>query len=1006
MKNLNENNLTEQSLIEWLQGQGYEYVYGPDINPGQPRAEREDFRGVVLRDRLLGAIRRINPLLPAEQAEMVIKEIADYHHNDPMLGNKEMYSWLVNGKKTSWREEGVEETDLVKLIDFTNPDANEFLAVNQFTVQGIDATNRFDVVIFINGLPLGLFELKSAVHQSATIGEAYRQVERYKKEIPKIFLYNQIISLSDLINARHGTISSSWERYSVWKGIQTPDDSPKDISQLEILAKGLFDKIRFLDVIKNFFVFEADGDGDAVTYTKKMCMYHQYYGVNSTVESTLRAVAGEQDRKIGVFWHTQGSGKSLSMVFYVNKTKNIEELKSPAYLFLTDREDLDNQLYKTFKRTGYDTLAKQANSILDLEKKLKNIGSELIFTTIQKFQDDPDAKNVLTDRKNLIVLTDEAHRTQYSVFAGNVRQALPYASFLGVTGTPISQNDKDTFNVFGPIVSSYKIGQAVADGATVPIYYEGRLVPLHLADKFVDSKLDDILGEIVVDEKARARKEWAVLEEVVGSQSRIEKVAKDIVFHFNNRPINGKAMIVTMSRRIAVLVYKEIQKIEGAPECAVIISNADEFSNDIQSERDVKKLEKRFKKTSDSLKIAIVCDMWLTGFDVPSMHTMYLDKPLKNHGLMQAIARVNRVYKDKPGGLIVDYIGIAENLKKALAMYDSDVQQNALLPLDEIISEMNSVHSKAIGFLHGVNYKGWRNLKGIELSNLLQESINTVISKNGLLSDDQKMAYIGIVSKLSKLHALVMPSEPAMNIVTDVQFLQAVREGIKKQTVVPKAVFPEETESAIRNLMHDAVQAEDVIDLFAKDGESKSISIFDPTFAEEIKKVRFQNLAVDAVRKLLNQEIISRMRMNKARYETMLTLLTDLIEKYENNVISSAEIIKRLLEIADEIKKLDDESQSLGLSPEEITFYDTLQVDPDLKKSGIDIKDFVKELTKRIRRDLTIDWTNNETIKARIRQNVRLLLIQKGITEMLQTERLIESIYMETVRVYREFQPA
>lgn len=1005
MKNLNENNLTEQSLIEWLQSQGYEYVYGPDINPGQPHAEREDFRGVILKDRLLGAIRRINPQIPVEQVESVVKEVADYHHDDPMLGNKEFYSWLINGKKTTWRENGDEKTDLVKLVDFKNIDNNEFLAVNQFTVQGIDATNRFDVVVFINGLPISVFELKSAVHGSATIGEAYRQVERYKKEIPKIFLYNQIIGLSDLINARHGTISSSWERYGTWKGIQTPTDLPKDANQLEVLTKGLFDKTRLLDVIQNFFVFEADGDGDAVTYTKKMCLYHQYYGVNTTIESTLRAVNGEQDRKIGVFWHTQGSGKSLSMVFYVNKTKNIEELKSPAYLFLTDREDLDDQLFKTFKRTGYENLAKRASSIRDLENKLKHLGSELIFTTIQKFQDDPDAKNVLSDRENLIVLTDEAHRTQYSIFAGNVRQALPNASFLGVTGTPISQNDKDTFNVFGKIVSSYKIGQAVADGATVPIYYEGRLVPLHLADKFVDSKLDDILGEIVVDEKAKARKEWAVLEEVVGSKSRIEQVAKDIVYHFNNRPINGKAMIVTMSRRIAVEMYKEIQKIENSPECAVIISNSDEFASEIQSEKDVKKLEKRFKKTNDSLKIAIVCDMWLTGFDVPSMHTMYLDKPLKNHGLMQAIARVNRVFKDKPGGLIVDYIGIAENLKKALAMYDSDVQQNALLPLDEIILEMNSAHKKAVGFLHGVNYKNWRILKGVELSSLLQESINAVISKDGLLSDDQKMSYIGIVSKLSKLHALVMPSGPAMDIVSDVQFLQAVREGINKQTVVPKSVFPEETESAIRNLMHDAVQAEDVIDLFAKDGESKSISIFDPKFVEEIKKVRFQNFAVDAVRKLLDQEIISRMKMNKARYETMLTLLTDLIEKYENNVISSAEIIKRLLEIADEIKKLDDESQSLGLSPEEITFYDTLQVDPDLKKSGIDIKDFVKELTKRIRRDLTIDWTNNETIKARIRQNVRLLLIQKGVTEMLQTERLIESIYQETVRVYREYLP-
>lgn len=1005
MNPLNENNLTEQALIEWLQGQGYEYVYGPDIAPGQPRAEREDFRGVVLKGRLLGAVRRLNPQLPAEQAEQVVADVASYHNADLMLGNKEMFSMITEGVKKTWKEDGNEKTEVVKLVDFVNTDANEFLIVNQFTVQGVDAVCRLDAVVFVNGLPMGVLELKSATRGSASIGEAYRQIEYYKKEIPKLFLYNQIIGLSDLINARHGTISSTWERYGTWKGVKTNEDIPEGARELEVLLKGLFNKERLLDILQNFFVFEADGDGDAVTYTKKMCLYHQYYGVNKTIESTVHAVSGLQDRKIGVFWHTQGSGKSLSMVFYVNKTKRIPELKSPAYIFLTDREDLDDQLFKTFSRTGYSTLAKRASSIKDLRDKLSHLGSELIFTTIQKFQDDPDAKNVLTDRENLIVLTDEAHRTQYSMLAGNVRQALPNASFLGVTGTPISRNDKDTMTVFGEVVSSYKIGQAVKDGATVPIYYEGRLVPLHLADKFIDSKLDEILGEIVVDEKTKAYKELAVLEEIVGTQSRIEQIAKDVVFHFKNRPIEGKAMVVTMSRRIAVAVYREIQKIEGAPECAVVISNSDDFSNDIQKERDMKRLEKRFKKTSDPLKIAIVCDMWLTGFDVPSMHTMYLDKPLKNHGLMQAIARVNRVYKDKPAGLIVDYIGIAENLKKALAMYDSDVQRDTLLPLDEVIVEMNQMHQKVQEFFGELDCSGWRNKKGIELAELFQSAINEAITSDGLLSDDRKMKYIGAVSKLSKLHALVMPEEEAMNIVTDIQFFQSVRAGINKQTVVPGVVFPEETESAIRDLVHGAVQAEGIIDLFSKEGEQKSISIFDEKFAEEVKKVKFQNLAVDAVRKLLDREIVARMRMNKARYETMLMMLTELIEKYENNVINSSEIIKRLLEIADEIKKLDAEQQGLGMSSEEVTFYDTLASDPDLKKAGINIKDFVKELTKRIRRDLTIDWTNNETIKARIRQNVRLLLLQKGIIEEMQTKRLIESIYQETVRIYREYSP-
>ncbi len=1006
MNPLNENNLTEQSLIEWLQGEGYEYAYGPDIAPKQPSAERALFNEVVLKNRLLTSVHRFNPQLPAEQAEQVVADIASYHNADIVLGNKEIFTFLTEGVKKTWRENGEEKTEVVKLIDFTNVDANEFLIVNQFTVQGIENVCRLDGVVFVNGIPLAVFELKNPVREQATIGQAYRDMEYYKKEIPKLFLYNQVVCLSDLTDARHGTISSSWERYGTWKGIESESDAPKSATELEVLANGLFNKARLLDVIQNFTVFEADGDGDAVTYTKKMALYHQYYGVNKTIDSTVRSVLGEQERKIGVFWHTQGSGKSLSMVFYVNKTKRIHELKSPAYVFLTDREDLDDQLFKTFSRTGYGTLAKRASSIRDLKDRLSHLGSELIFTTIQKFQDDPDANAALTDRENIIVLTDEAHRTQYSMLAGNVRQALPNASFLGVTGTPISQHSRDTMRVFGDVVSSYKIGQAVKDNATVPIYYEGRLIPLHLADQFVDSKLDEILGEIVIDERIKVQKEWAVLEQMVGTPDRIETISKDIVSHFTNRPIEGKAMVVTMSRAIAVAVYQAIQKIPGAPECAVIISGMDDFAGQLQPEHDVKKLEKRFKKASDPLRIAIVCDMWLTGFDVPCLHTMYLDKPLKNHGLMQAIARVNRIYKDKPGGLIVDYIGVAENLKKALAIYDADVQKEAMIPLDEVIRAMKKLHGDVLQYFAAIDFSGWRQKKGIELVELFQSAMNEVVSEQGHLSDDRKMAYMGAVSKLSNLHALVMPGSEAMEIATDVQFFQSIRDALHKQTVIPHIIFPEATESAIRSLVQDAVQAEGVIDLFTKEGEEKKIiSIFDARFAEEINKSKYQNLAIDTVRKMLDKEIKVRSRTNKARYETMLTLLTDLIEKYENNVISSAEIIKHLLAIADDIQKLDEESRELGLSEEEVVFYDTLVTDPDLKKAGIDIKDFVKELTRRIRRDLAIDWTNNETIKARIRQNVRLLLLQKGFTELVQTERLIDSIYQETVRVYWEYLP-
>ncbi|MDD4409084.1 MAG: type I restriction endonuclease subunit R [Candidatus Pacebacteria bacterium] len=1006
MNNLNENNLTEQALIEWLKGQGYEYAYGPDIAPNQANSLRENFNTIVLKDKLLSAVRRFNPQLPAIQAEQVVDGVVKFHNPDLILGNKEMFILITEGVKKTWRENGTDKTEIVKVVDFKNIEANEFLFVNQFTVQGINNVCRLDGVVFINGLPIGVFELKSPVREEATIGQAYRDMEYYKKEIPRIFLYAQILCLSDLTKARHGTVSSSWERYGTWKGIESDSNIPRGVTELELLAKGLFNKQRLLDIIQNFIVFEADGDGDAVTYTKKMALYHQYYGVNKTIESTISSVLGKQDRKIGVFWHTQGSGKSLSMVFYVNKTKKISELKSPAYIFLTDREDLDDQLFKVFSRTGYGALAKRATSIKDLKDRLTHLGSELIFTTIQKFQDDPDAMNILSERENVIILADEAHRTQYSVLAGNVRSALPQASFLGVTGTPISTVQKDTMRVFGDIVSSYKIGQAVKDKATVPIYYEGRLIPLHLVDQFIDSKFDDILGETVIDEKSQARKEWVDLEEIIGSSSRIEQIAKDVVSHFNSRPIDGKAMIVTMSRPIAVAMYNAIKNIAKAPECAVVISGLNDFSGKVQDEHDVKKLEKRFKKVNDPLRLVIVCDMWLTGFDVPNLHTMYLDKPLRNHGLMQAIARVNRVYKDKPGGLIVDYVGVAENLKKALAIYENDVQKEAMISLEEIISEMMLVHSEISNYFSNSDFSGWKNKKGIKLVELFQSAMNEVITKDGHLSDDKKMAYISQVSKLSSLHALVMPEEEAMKIISDVQFFQSIKEAISKQTLIPHIIFPEAKESAIKSLIQDSIRAEGVIDLFASEnGGKKSISIFDEHFSEEIKKIKYKNLAIDAIRKILDQEIKVRSKNNKARYETMLTLLTDLIERYENNVISSAEIIKHLLDVVDEIKRLDAESHQLGLSEEEIVFYDTLSSDPDLKKAGIDIKEFVKELTKRIRRDLAIDWTNNETIKARIRQNVRLLLLQKGFIELVQTERLIESIYQETVRVYREYLP-
>jgi type I restriction enzyme R subunit len=479
MSSITEKNLTAQSLIDWLQAEGYEYKPGPALGFGQPQAERDDkdFRDVVLKGRLLGAIRRLNPQLPAKQAEEVADDIAKYHSADLMLGNKQMYSWLTDGFKKTWREAGEEKTEIVQLIDYTYPEANDFLVSDEVTVRGIDNTCRLDLITFVNGLPIGVFELKSATRETATIGEAYRQMEQYKKDIPKLFLYNQIIGLSDLNHARHGTISSSWERYAAWKGIASEQDAPKNKYELEILAKGLFNKARLIDALQNFIVFEADGDGEAVSFTKKMCLYHQFYGVNKIVSSTLRSVAGEQEHKIGVFWHTQGSGKSLSMVFYVNKTRRLAELNSPAYVFLTDREDLDDQLHRLFKRVGYGHLVHRAETIVDLRNQIKEFDlgvNRLVFSTIQKFQDYRDEFNEFSSRQNVIVLADEAHRTQYSGLAGNVRKALPNASFLAVTGTPIASADgRNTQKVFGEIVSAYKIGQSVGRDDRPAVFWRG-----------------------------------------------------------------------------------------------------------------------------------------------------------------------------------------------------------------------------------------------------------------------------------------------------------------------------------------------------------------------------------------------------------------------------------------------------------------------------------------------------------------------------------------------------
>lgn len=1008
-KNLNENTLTEQPVIDWLEELGYDYEFGPDLAPGGSFMERDSFREVILEKRLKRSIRRINPTISDKTIDEAVSQIIGVTHPSLEIANKETYKLLTEGVRLKVRNEsGEDRGEIVKIFDFGNPLNNEFLVVNQFVIQGIDKISRTDVVVFINGIPVVIFELKSPTNESGTVRSAFNQLQDYKKDIPDIFKYNQVLVVSDLMDARHGTISSSWEWFSKWRGIESEDEKHENELPLEILVKGIFHKTRLLDIVENFIVFEADSENDAAKFTKKMCLYHQYFGVNKAITETLRATGLKGDKKIGVFWHTQGSGKSISMVFYVNKAKRLEALQSPTFVVLTDRNDLDNQFYKVFLRTGYNTLAKQAETVSDLKERLRSAGGELIFTTIQKFEAEEKYEE-LSDRSNIIVIADEAHRSQYAKYAANVRDAIPNASFMGITGTPISVYSRDTRIVFGDLISAYQINRAVEDGATVPIYYEGRLVPLHLSNQFIDEEFDELVGEQEFDIKESFKKKWARLEQAVGAEDRLKQVAEDIVRHFNNRGLEGKGMIVTMSRRVAVRMYTLIKQILGAPEIAVVISKPEDFRAEIQPEINNKELEKKFKNPSDSLKIVIVCDMWLTGFDVPALHTMYIDKPIKNHSLMQAIARVNRIFKDKPGGLIVDYIGIADDLKKALSIYSSDIRKQAMIPIGLLVEKMLEKYETVKNMFVGVDFSGWRKVEGGALAILFQEAINAIITdvRTGNLLEERKDEFLRNAEHLFKIFALVMPHHEANAIRSDVEFFQAVKRAIIKRLSVDMPLnFDMEVESAVRDLVSKSIVAEGVIDIFAQRGKAApNISIFDEQFLEEVKNMRFKNVAVEVLKKLLEDELRGRMKKNLIRFHSLMELLEHIIEEYENNIISSAKVIERLIELAREIKSSEQAGGNLGLSEEEVAFYDALSAG---KKSALEdeaLKDLVKELVRMIKRDLTVDWTNNEVIKARIRANARLLLVKNEFpTE--ESEGILDLIYDQAISLYRDYVPS
>jgi len=1004
MIKLSENTLTEQPVIDWFKGLGYEYKFGPEISPGGVLVERNDFEKVLLEGRLKAAIRRFNPSLPEKALDEAVYKIKTINFPNLELSNKEIYQNLKNGIRVDVKDEkGSLKGEFVKIIDFENPQNNEFLVVNQFTVQGLEKIRRPDVVIFINGIPVAIFEVKNPTIEEATIQTAYQQLQEYKKDIPEIFKYNQILVISDLVEAKYGTISSSFEWFKKWRGINSPEEKNEGVSELEVLVKGIFQKTRLLDIIKNFIVFEADSEKETSKYTKKICLYHQYFGVNKAIIKTLEKIKPKGDGKIGILWHTQGSGKTLSMVFYVNKIREIKELKSPTFLFLTDRNDLDSQFYKTFLRTGYQYLAKQAKTIEDLRNKLKNAGAEIIFTTIQKFA---DIDEVLSEKENFIVIADEAHRSQYAVLAAKARKALPNASFMGITATPIENNERNIRYVFGDYIDKYTISQSIEDGATVKIYYEGRLVPLHLTNYFIDEEFDQLTEEVDFPIKETLKKKITKLESLVMANNRLEKIAQDIVYHYNNRSIGGKAMIVTISRNVAVEMYQLIKKIPGAPEVAVVISNPYDFKDQIQKEIDSDEIEKRFKNPDNPLKMVIVCDMWLTGFDVPSLTTMYFDKPLKNHTLMQAIARVNRIYKDKQGGLIVDYIGIADDLKKALNLFDSKFKDEALTPIEEIKNKMLEKYDIVKAMFEGVDYLNWKYLTGEKLAQLFQKALNHIVTdqKTGSLDEKRKESFLKESLALIKLHNFLMPSKEAYEIKKEIDFFKTVRAALIKQIKVKTPIINDDLklEEPLKELISKSIAAEGIIDIFSFEQKEKlDISLLNEKFLKKAKELKYKNLTIEILRKILEDELKIRIKKNKFRYYSLLESVQKLIENYENRLISASRILERLVELAKEIKKVDDEVKKIGLSDEELVFYDAIKSKKNIFEDE-KLKKIIKDLVREIRRDLIIDWTNNEIIKARIRDKIRFLLLKNNV-KTTEIEPLTKDLYEQAFYIFKDY---
>ena len=1010
---LNEPDV-EAAALAWLESGSWQRAYGPDLAPEAPSSERDNYSQSVLPDRLQSSLERLNRSLAAPALEDALRKLIRPEGTSLGMRNRAFHRMLVDGVTVEHRtEDGEIRGAQAKVIDFNNPENNDWLAVNQFTIVENKHERRPDIVLFVNGLPLGIIELKNPTDEDATIWSAWQQLQTYKAELPTLFSMNEVLVVSDGIEARMGTLTAGQEWFKPWRAISDDAEAEATVPQLQVMLEGAFAPERFLSLIRDFLVFEDDGSGELV---KKMAGYHQFHAVRAGVSETIRATRVEEaesdgsepgtkpggeagDRRIGVVWHTQGSGKSLTMAFYAGRIAREEAMENPTIVVLTDRNDLDDQLFGTFSRCQ-DLLRQppvQAEDRADLRKKLTVESGGVVFTTIQKFfpEEKGDQHPVLSDRRNIVVIADEAHRSQYDFidgFAAHMRDALPNASFVGFTGTPIELQDANTRAVFGDYISIYDIQRSVEDKATVPIYYESRLAKLDLDETQrpnIDPDFEEVTEGEEVDRKERLKTKWAQMEAIVGTPERLELVARDIVEHFDQRldAMDGKALVVCMSRRICVALYEELRKLkpdwhsddDDQGKIKVIMTgkaSETDWQGHIRSKSRREALGKRFRNPEDPLRVAIVRDMWLTGFDAPSLHTMYVDKPMRGHGLMQAIARVNRVFKDKPGGLVVDYVGLAEDLKRALATYsESGGKGRTAVDKDQAVRAMLEKYEVCCGLFHGFDWSIWTTGKPHERLSLLPAGQEHILAQ-----ENGKDRCITAVRELNQAFALAVPHEEATRIRDDLSFFLHVQSVLAKRA--PGEVRREEDlDQAVRQIVSRAVASEGVIDIFAAAGlEKPDISILSDEFLDEVKDMPQRNLAVELLQKLLRGEVAIRRRKNVVQARSFAEMLEQTLRRYQNRSIEAAQVIEELIALARELREAGARGEALGLSDDELAFYDALETnDSAVQVLGDEtLRDIARDLVETVRGNVKIDWTMREDVRANLRRLVKRILRKYG----------------------------